>query len=142
MGKGKKVLGFILGITILGVATFAGVYFGLLKNEGTEKKVVIQEAFHEVGEIFVNLSDENSKRYVKLKMSVSYDEKNKDLGAEIEKKHVVMRDISNYYFKTCKAVDFEAINQDKLKKDLATRLNQKLTNGTIVDVYISEIIVQ
>ncbi|MGL5354507.1 MAG: flagellar basal body-associated FliL family protein [Clostridium sp.] len=142
MSKGKKIVIFIVAIAILGVATFGGVYFALSKGDKTEKVVVIEEAFHEVGEIFVNLSDENSKRYVKLNMTISYDEKNTDLAAEIEKKHVVMRDVSNYYLKTCMASDFEAINQEKLKKDLTTRLNQKLTKGTIIDVYISEIIVQ
>ncbi|MGL5085582.1 MAG: flagellar basal body-associated FliL family protein [Clostridium sp.] len=142
MSKGKKIIGFIALIVVLGVGTFAGVYFGLSKSEGEEKKIVIQEAFHEVGEIFVNLSDDNAKRYVKLKLSASYDEKNKDLGAEIEKKHVVMRDVANTYFSTCKAIDFEPINREKLKSDLIARLNQKLTGGTIIDIYISEIIVQ
>lgn len=142
MSKGKKIIIFIVTLLVIGGATFAGVYFTSMKGEATEKVVVIEEAFHEVGEAFVNLSDTDAKRYVKLNLSISFDEKNKDLTAEIEKKHAVMRDVAIYYFKTCTAKDFEATNEETLKKELIKRLNQKLTKGVILNVSVTEIIVQ
>ncbi len=113
-----------------------------MKGGNTEKVVVIEEAFHEVGEVFVNLSDTDAKRYVKLNLSISFDEKNKELTAEVEKKHAVIRDVAIYYFKTCTAKDFEATNEETLKNELIKRLNQKLTKGVILNVSITEIIVQ
>lgn len=142
MSKGKKIIIFIVSILFLGVATFGGVYIYLTKNSDTEKVVVIEEAFHEVGEIFVNLKDDKSKRYVKLNLSVSYDVTNDDLAAEIAEKHIVIRDAAVYYLKSCISEDFIAENETKIKTDLVERINKKLVNGLIIDVYISEIIVQ
>lgn len=142
MKNGKKIIGFIVAILVLGIATFAGVYTYLTKTNPTEKVVVIEETFHDVGEIFVNLSDENAKRYVKLKLSISFDETNEELKAEIEKKHAVMRDIAIYYFKTCSAKDFEATNETILKGELIKRLNQKLTKGVILNILVDDLIVQ
>ena len=145
MSKGNKILGFIVAILVLGVSTFGGVYFYLTKVEGTEtvkKEVVIEEAFHDIGEIFVNLNDDKVKRYVKLKLSVSFNKGNENLATEISEKQVVMRDVSIYYLKSLTADAFEPENEEKLKSDLIGRLNQKLTKGAVLEVYISEIIVQ
>lgn len=142
MTKGKKVLVFIVIIAIIGLATFGGGYLYLTRGERPDKVVVIEEGFHEVGEIFVNLKDDKSKRYVKLNLSVSYDKSNEELTTEITEKHVVIRDAAVYYLKSCVAEDFTAENEAKIKADLVERINSKLTKGLIRDVYISEIIVQ
>lgn len=140
--KGKNTLLIVLILLILvGGGTFAGTYYFVSKNNATEP-VVIEEAFIEVGEIFVNLSDEGSKRYVKLNMAVSYDKTNKELAQEIEEKSVVIRDVSIFYIKACKAKDFEPENETVLKGELISRINKKLTKGQLKDIYISDIIVQ
>lgn len=143
MSKGKKIIGFVVALLVLGVATFGGVYFGITKGKDAEEKVVvIEESFHEVGEIFIKLNDDKVKRYVKLNMSVSFDKENKDLAAEILEKQVVMRDLSIYYLMSLNADAFETENEEKLKSDLIERMNQKLTKGTLMKVYISDIMVQ
>ena len=140
--KNKKGMLIILLLLIfIGAGTFGGVYFFMSKNNAS-LPVVVEESFVEVGEIFVNLSDEGSKRYVKLNMSISYDKANKDLAKEIEEKKVVIRDVAIFYIKSCKAKDFEPSNEVILKGDLISRINQKLTTGVLKDVYISDIIVQ
>lgn len=139
--KRKKTILIVLLILIfVGAGTFGGVYFFMSRN--TYNPVVVKEGFVEIGEIFVNLSDEGSKRYVKLSMSVSYDKDNKKLAKEIEDKKVVIRDVANFYAKSCKANDFEPANEVILKGDLISKINQKLTRGVLKDVYISDIIVQ
>lgn len=140
--KGKN--GFVIILLLLivvGGSTFGGVYYYMSKNNASQP-VVIEEAFFEVGEIFVNLSDDDSKRYVKLNMSISYDKSNGELAKEIEEKSVVIRDVSIFYIKSCKAKDFDPTNEVVLKGELINRINQKLTNGLLKDVYISDIIVQ
>lgn len=139
--KGKFIFIIIAIILALGGGTFAGVYFYMNKNKESQP-VYIKEAFIEVGEIFVNLSDEGSKRYVKLNLSISYDSANKDLGKELTDKSVVIRDVAIFYIKACKAKDFDPANEAILKGDLINRINQKLTSGVLKDAYISDIIVQ
>jgi flagellar protein FliL len=139
--KGKLIFIVIAIILALGGGTFAGVFFYMNKNNGSQP-VYIKEAFLEVGEIFVNLNDEDSKRYVKLNLSISYDSNNKDLAKELTDKSVVIRDVAIFYIKACKAKDFDPANEAILKGDLINRINQKLTSGVLKDAYISDIIVQ
>lgn len=139
--KGKLIFIVIAIILALGGGTFAGVFFYMNKNNGSQP-VYIKEAFVEVGEIFVNLSDDDSKRYVKLNLSISYDSSNKDLATELTEKSVVIRDVAIFYIKACKAKDFNPANEAILKGDLINRINQKLTSGVLKDAYISDIIVQ
>ena len=140
--KSKNLI-FIVFILLIfvGIGTFGGVYFYMSKSNAS-KPIIIKEGFVEVGEIFVNLSDEGSKRYVKLNMSVSYDESNENISKEIEDKKIVIRDVANFYIKSCKAIDFEPANEIVLKGNLISRINQKLTSGLLKDIYISEIIIQ
>ena len=62
MSKGKKIIGFIVVLLVIGAATFAGVYFTSMKGGDTAKVVVIEEITSEVGEIFVNLSDDGCQK--------------------------------------------------------------------------------
>ena len=136
----KKIIVIIAALVVLGVSSFAGVYY--FTSTQSQKEEVIKEAFFEVGEIFVNLNDKDQKRYVKLNMAVSYDTKNEELKAELEEKKVVLRDTSIFYLKSCVANDFNSENEVNLKKDLVTSINRNLTTGTLIDVYINDIIVQ
>lgn len=140
--KKKTILIVVILLILVGGGTFGGAYFYMSNKGETAKPIFVKEGFVEIGEIFVNLSDEGSKRYVKLNMSVSYDKSNKDLSEEIEDKKVVIRDVANFYIKSCDAKDFEPSNEVILKGDLISRINQKLTSGVLKDLYISEIIVQ
>ena len=139
--SGKIILIVIAIILALGGGTFAGVLFYMNKNNDSQP-TQIKEAFVEVGEIFVNLSDEDIKRYAKLNLSISYDSTNKDLATELEEKNVVVRDVAIFYIKACKAKDFEPANEAILKGNLINKINQKLTSGVLKDAYISDIIVQ
>ena len=69
-------------------------------------------------------------------MSISYDSVNEDLAAELEEKAVVIKDIANFYFKSCKAKDFDPANEAILKGTLIERIDAKLTSGKLVDVYM------
>ncbi len=137
----KTILIVVILLILVGGGTFGGAYFYMSRGNAA-RPVFVKEGFVEIGEIFVNLSDEGTKRYVKLNMSVSYDKSNKDLSKEIEDKKVVIRDVANFYVKSCDAKDFEPSNEVILKGDLISRINQKLTSGVLKDLYISEIIVQ
>lgn len=140
--KGKYIIIIILCLLIIGGAVFAGVYFGLSKGSETNEPKPIVEAYLEMGEIFVNLSDEDGKRYAKITLTLSYDSENKDLATEIETKQVALRDTAIFYFKSLKAENFSASNESALKKELTNRLNKNLTEGLIIDVKFNELLVQ
>lgn len=140
--KGKRIIIIILGLIIIGGAVFAGVYFGLSRGSEDDKPVIIEEAYSEVGEIFVNLSDDNGKRYAKISITLSYDSKNKDLIEELETKQVALRDTAIFYFKSLKAEDFASKNEGVLKKELTERMNKNLKDGLIIDVKFNELLIQ
>ena len=137
----KTFLIIVLLLIFVGGGTFTGAYMYMSKNNDSQP-VFVKEGFVEIGEIFVNLSDEGSRRYVKLNMTVSYDTSNEDLSKEITDKKIIIRDVSNFYIKSCKAKDFDPANEVILKGNLIARINEKLTSGLLKDIYISEIIVQ
>ncbi|MBX7397761.1 flagellar basal body-associated FliL family protein [Clostridium chauvoei] len=140
-GTFKKIIIGILILAVIGLGTFAGVYFGMSKK-ATAGEIIIEETYCDLGEIFVNLSDDGQKRYVKLTVSIGADKSNEYLLNEIKDKKIVLRDTTIYYFKSCKAKDFTAENEVNLKGELVKRVNQKLKLGLVRDVYINDIIVQ
>lgn len=140
-GKGRVFLIIFIIIIAIGGGVYAGTLLAMNKKANNQT-VYIKEAYYEVGQIFVNLSDENERRYAKLNLSISYDSENDDLAAELEEKSVAIKDIANFYFKSCRAKDFDPANEAILKGTLIERIDAKLTSGKLVDVYISEIIVQ
>ncbi|AYE33420.1 flagellar basal body-associated FliL family protein [Clostridium septicum] len=139
--KGKKIIVIILALVVVGAATFAAVYFAESKKVSAGE-VVIEESYNDLGEVFINLSDEGGRRYAKLSASIGYDKSNEELGKEIEDKKVAIRDTAIYYFKSCKAKDFNAESETNLKGELVKRINQKLRTGAIRDVYIKDIVIQ
>ena len=67
-GKGNKaimVVLFILGLFVLGAATFGSVYLFMKTNNAVSaQQVVVENLYTDLGEFTVNLNDEDAKRYV------------------------------------------------------------------------------
>ena len=136
----KKIIIGVVALLVIAAAAFGGVYVYSMNQD--EKEHVIEEAYFELGEVFVNLDDKDTKRYVKLNLTLSFDKENEDLGLEIEEKKIVLRDTAIFYLKACVADDFSAANEEVLKSELITAQNKNLVNGTLVDIYINDIMVQ
>ncbi len=137
----KFIIVTIVGLLVIGVAVFLGVYFTMSKN-AEPKEVVIVEAYSELGEMLVNLSDEGGKRYAKLTAVVTYDSANEELTEEITNKNIALRDTALFYLKSLKASDFSADNEVNLKNELVSRLNSNLTTGKLIDIKFNELLVQ
>lgn len=137
----KVIIIIVLGLLMLGGGVFGGVYLYMSKN-AEPAEVTIVEGYKEIGEIMVNLSDENAKRYVKLTATVTYDSKNEDLASEIDTKLVALKDTTIFYLKSLKSTDFTADNEKNLKKQLVDNLNKNLTKGLLIDVKFNELLVQ
>ncbi len=139
-GKGKLIIIIVVALLLLGGGVFAGVYYGMSKANSEEAPIV--EAYTELGQLLVNLSDEGSKKYVQMTATVTYDSANTEVGEEITTKLVALRDSAIFYLKSLKASDFTADNEVNLKRDLVQRLNSNLKSGTIIDIKFNELLVQ
>ena len=140
-GNLKTVLLVIVVLAVLGAGTFGGVYLFMQNNNNSQK--TITEVKVPVGEeIMVNLNDSEARRYLKAKVSISYDEKDKKAAKEVEQKSVEIKDKTIFYLKSKSADEFKPDNEKKLKEDLVQEINKILHNGKIMDVYFDELLIQ
>ncbi|OPJ64494.1 flagellar basal body-associated FliL family protein [Clostridium chromiireducens] len=143
-GKGSMIVLFILGLLVLGAATFGGVYlFMKTKNTVEAQEVVVENAYIDLQEFTVNLADEGGKRYFKGEISIGYDKSKTKLLEELTANQVVVRDDIIFFFKSQKA-DYlnNVVNRDAIKKQLIDAINKDLTKGKITDVRFKSMIVQ
>ena len=143
-GKVLMVVLFILGLIVLGGATFGGVYLFMKTNKTVSaQEVVVENAYVDLEEFTVNLADEGGKRYFKGELSVGYDKSNKKMAEEITANTVVIRDTIIFYFKGQKADFINNINNEqKIKDDLIVAINKQLQKGKINDIRFKNMIVQ
>ena len=142
--KGVLIILFILGLVVLGGATFGGVYlFMKTKNTVESQPVVIEETYMELKEFTVNLADEGGKRYFKGELSIGYDKSKDKLAEELKGKEVVVRDDIIFYFKSQKADYINNVeNTETMKRQLIDAINKDLTKGKITDIRFKSMIVQ
>lgn len=134
-GKGKGILFAVLALVIMGIGTFGGVYFYMQSNGTSEVKVEPAD-YAILTDATLNLSDESGKSYLKTSLTLSYDSKNTDLLAELEKKKISIQDASIWYLKSKTSEDFSAENEKELKQGLIDTINKVLEDGAILDVYL------
>ena len=142
--KGVLVILFILGLIVIGGATFGGVYLYMKTSKTIEaQQVVVENSYMDLAEFTVNLADEGGKRYFKGEISLGYDKTKTKLAEELTADQVVVRDDIIFYFKSQKA-DFinDVKNKEEMKKQLIEAINKDLTKGKITDIRFKSMIVQ
>lgn len=143
-GKGLMIVLFILGLIVLGAASFGGVYLFMKTNKNVSAQPVIKEqTYVDLEEFTVNLADEGGKRYFKGEISLGYDKDDKKLPDELANNSVVIRDAIIFYFKGQKAEYINDINnKEKIKEELIVAINKELLKGKINDIRFKNMIVQ
>jgi flagellar FliL protein len=141
---GVLIILFILGLVVLGGATFGGVYlFMKTKNTVESQEVVIENTYMDLKEFTVNLADDGGKRYFKGEISIGYDKSKERLAEELKGKEVVVRDDIIFYFKSQKADYINNVeNNEAMKKQLIDAINKDLTKGKITDIRFKSMIIQ
>ena len=142
--KGVLIILFILGLVVLGGATFGGVYlFMKTKTTVDAQEVIIENTYMDLKEFTVNLADEGGKRYFKGELSIGYDKSKEKLAEELKGKEVVVRDDIIFYFKSQKADYINNVeNTETMKKQLIEAINKDLTKGKITDIRFKSMIIQ
>lgn len=147
-GNFIKILIFVvLMLILIGGAAFGGFYFASKsspKAATTEVKTVehVEEAFYDAGEFLVNLSDTDSKRYLKIKLVVAYAKTNKKMPKELEEKAAIVKDSVISVMRTKKAADMTSKGAEDLKEEIVTKINSVLDNGKLTHVYYNDFLVQ
>ena len=147
-GKGnifKIIIIVLLSLIVVGGAAFGGMYFagktGSSANAKTEKVPEINEVTYSLDEFLVNLSDEDGRQYLKVKVFIGFEE-NEELTAELETKKPIIRDVLNTSLRAKKTTDFSATGVDTIKNELIASINPVLTKGKISHIYFNDILVQ
>lgn len=147
-GKKKLFLILILGIVMISLAG-GGVFF-LLSKKGSEteeakkgKKAKGSEhtVFIDMDPIIVNLLDPTGKRYLQIRMSLEVADKK--VEEEIKKKDPIIKDIilNTLSGKTVEEVIVPEA-KDKIKQELLKKINETLGEELILNLYITQYIVE
>lgn len=110
----------------------------------TKSTIEISPYTYKLDEFLVNLSDEGGKKYLKVKLSLGYDAKNKkNMDKELADKTDNMRDSIITVLRSKKSTDIAVqTGIDDLKKEILTKINPFFENGKVNSVYINDILIQ
>lgn len=116
-------------------------------NSAKSKGLPAGTTFDKIGVMFpldpftVNLLSESGRRYLKVEMNLELS--GEELGAELDTKKAVIRDI---IIKILSSKSLEEIStmkgKDKLKEQIVDQLNARLVDGHINNVYFTDFVIQ
>ena len=93
-------------------------------------------------EFKVNTADLDEPHFIRLKLSLAYDEKNKKLATELPMRSKQFRDIILQILNSKEKQDIdEQIEKERLKDEIKKAINNVLTSGEIEDVYYEDFII-
>ena len=146
--KGKKsIIKWIvvfLGVVILGAAGFAGWTYYKTHISGSEKagsEQTVQTGIWSMGSLVVNLMDADGERY--LKAVIQIEVSNQDCISEMDllKPKITDSILGLLSSKSYKEIaGFEG--KQRLRDEIAMRLNGYLTKGQVRRVYFTEFLIQ
>lgn len=144
----KIIIIILLVVLLVGGAIFAGFMYANSKNPISKNintnfrnNFIKDLVICPLDENTINLADKDTKRYIKVKVSLGY-EKNAKLAAELEKDKDKVTDCVISVIRSKKADDLNAAHEEDVKKTIKDKVNQILMNGQIEQVYFSEILIQ
>lgn len=141
-GALKILLIIVLALVVIAGGIFAGYKFAMKSAPKTTTIKVqnLNKLTYGLGEFVIKLADTDSDRYLKVKISLEYnDEKFKE---ELDKSNTQIRDAVNTLLMSKKVTDIKAQNLNKLKKDILDKINPILTTNQVTNIYFDDIIVQ
>jgi len=135
----KMLIVVVIVLFAMMLTTICVTYFLMssILEPGSEKPEKIQLTTYEVGEILTNLSD---KGYIKVSIVCLLD--NNKVEEEIRQKDYEIRD---HIFSILRSKKFDEVKDstgmEKLRAEIQTTMNNILSQGKILDVFFTSIIV-
>ena len=144
-GKKKLLIFLIIGLLIIGIA--GGLVIFLTSKKGREgKKYVKKEVpepavLYNLDPIVVNLFDPTGKRYIQIRLALALADKKAE--EEIKNKEPIIKDAIITYLsaKTPEEV-IQPEAKEVIKKDLLKKINEALGEDWVLEVYITQYIVE
>jgi flagellar FliL protein len=90
----------------------------------------------------VNTADVDEIHFLRVRLSLGYDDVNKKLQQELTDRRVQIRDIILTILNSKEKSDIdEFIERERLKEEIKKAINNVLINGEILDVYYDEFVI-
>lgn len=143
----KWIIIIVIGVLVLGGAG-AGAYYFLFysKSPAADKKTAEQAKplaaiFWPMEPFIVNLIDNESERYLKVVLQLELSDQ-----ASVEELNLIKPKVRDSILdllssKTCKDM-MDPIGKQRLRDEVALRVNAYLTKGKILKVYFTEFVIQ
>lgn len=128
-----------LVVAFVGYAFFTKSFF--FKSGEDESVKRIEEQIFQMDEFVINLNDENSRRYLKTSIVITYENKKelKELNDNIPQ----MRDVIIETLRAKSAVDVMNVeNTDMLKNEIKDKVNELYEDEIVLEVYFINFLIQ
>lgn len=100
------------------------------------------ESFNFTDEFRVNTADQGEAHFIKLRLSLGFDQGNKALSAELAQRNPQLRNIINLILAGKAKAELNSVqDQLELREEIKASINHVLSEGKITDVYFNEFIV-
>lgn len=140
--KGMLIIIVILLLVVVvgGVAGFFIITKTLNKGAEEEKKII--EEVLSLDEFIVNINDPSLNKYVKFKLAVTYDSKDKDVLEDINSNVHKIKDGIISIFKEKRASDINDNNGiEQIKQEIKQKINFVLEDNEIISVYFTDLLI-
>jgi len=142
----KKIIVIgVAALVVIGAGTFGTIYF--IGHMGSAKKAPAQENRPLIGHMWsidpfiVNLADNQGERYLKVVMQ--FELADPTITAQLEQLKPKLRDnVMDLLTAKTYSELMEAGGKQRLRDEIALRLNSFLAKGGIVKVYFTEFVIQ
>lgn len=143
----KLIIGGVIAlVAVVGISSFMTSYLVSQNIDGGKSTSAATEALPqsgpmvEMGEFTTNLEGNEGANYIKVK--ITFEVTDEDVVKEVNDKAPMMDHIINNVLRGKSKEELNAKDSmDKLAQLLKKNLNQKLTDGRIIDIYFPSFIV-
>lgn len=136
------VVALVVGVSVV----VSGLYLREAGGREKEQDVTPQDAnplykMYGPQDFTVNLLDTDQRRYLKVTITLGYEDK--ALTKELEQRKAQVRDTIISELRKQKVEDvFDAIGTDKMRQVMINELNTILSRGEIKDIYFTDFLIQ
>ena len=143
------VLGYLIPVLIsvvISVIIMFVVFKGGASKDRNENAIAVQLqpkpaplSYYDIGEFKINTADLDANHFVRVAMSLGYNQENKLLHGELVARHIQIRDvILNLLNSKEKNQMDEFLEKEQLKEEIRRTINSLFINGEIDAVYYTE----
>lgn len=144
----SNMIPIIIAVVLATIISFLMIRGSLSKKQEEEYKTVklapkpAPLMIFKLDEFRINTADVDESHFVRIKINLAYDSKNKKLAAELAQRIEQIRDIIIRILNSKEKQDIdEPIEKEELKEEIKKQINNILSSGEIEDIYYDEFVI-